>query len=203
MLCFRWTFTHCRCLSHSLSHLSVCSSVFRTRHPALTEHSQNHQTTRVASVCKHKCTGREKNWKRKVWLSSSWMDYPLQSLWPSVSPCRMVWSQAWTTFGFFYTGLPDHRRNSYLSLELIMPSLPPPRPYSSWCGKVSFPHIARCSKKDYDFAGMCVRVCVRASNQWDCKRWRERTWNWLNCRGKIMEGNFPKAFTFESKCLMT
>lgn len=27
---------------------------------------------------------------------------------------------------FFYTGLPDHRRNSYLSLELIMPSLPPP-----------------------------------------------------------------------------
>lgn len=128
MLCFRWTFTHCRCLSHSLSHLSVCSSVFRTRHPALTEHSQNHQTTRVASVCKHKCTGREKNWKRKVWLSSSWMDYPLQSLWPSVSPCRMVWSQAWTTFGFFYTGLPDHRRNSYLSLELIMPSLPPPPP---------------------------------------------------------------------------
>lgn len=107
---------------------------------------------------------------------------------------------------FFYTGLPDHRRNSYLSLELIMPSLPPfppSPPHSSWCEKVSFPHIARCSKKDYDFAGMCVRVCVRASNQWDCKRWRERTWNWLNCRGKIMEGNFPKAFTFESKCLMT
>ena len=92
-----------------------------------------------------------------------------QSLWPSVFPCQLVWSQARVTFGFFTQDSWPTRRNSYLSPRLIMPFH---HPHSSWCGKVSFPHIARCSKKDYDLVGVCVCVYVCVKMEYPVLQWK-------------------------------
>lgn len=94
-------------------------------------HSYNYQRKKsykhvtLENKKKKECAGRK--WtlvKLKVWLSSLWMDHPFNL--PDLQCLHVDWCEFKLGRPLnFYTGLLAHQRNSYLSLGLILPFLPP------------------------------------------------------------------------------